>query len=274
MSRESAAPQAPAAQAQGTGRNALSIRGLSRQFGGLMALSDLSFDVEEDAIFGVVGPNGAGKTTLINLISGLDRATSGRIELFGDRIDGLPAHQVARRGIARTYQNIRLFPGLSVVDTVIAGRDQLRRSTVWGAMACLPRERRERKRAVEDARALLARVGVTAPPEAIATRLSYGEQRRVELARALAFEPKVLLLDEPTAGMNHAESSALGSLLEELRAERLTLVLVEHNIKLVLDFCSSAAVIDFGTLLIAGQPRECMDDPAVQEAYFGKSSHA
>ena len=253
---------------------AIAINELTRRFGGQVALDHLSFDVADQSIFGIVGPNGAGKTTLINLISGLDRASEGKIELYGDRIDRLPAHQVAQLGIARTYQNIRLFPALSVVDTVVAGRHQHRSSSVWGAMSCRPKERRERKEAVEYARALLERVGVHASPDTVATRLSYGEQRRVELARALASEPRVLLLDEPTAGMNQSESAALGELLTELRSEHLTLVLVEHNIKLVLEFCDAAAVIDFGTLLIAGDPRTCIDDPAVQEAYFGRRKDA
>ena len=260
--------------AETTAIPALSVQDLSRQFGGLMALDSLSLTVGAESIFGVVGPNGAGKTTLINLISGLDKATGGTISLFGDRINGLPAHQVAERGVARTYQNIRLFPGLSVVDTVIAGRHRWRKSTIWGAMACLPRERRERKEAIECARQLLDRVGVKAPATEIATRLSYGEQRRVELARALASEPRVLLLDEPTAGMNHVESAALGELLKSLSSEHLTLILVEHNIKLVLDFCDDAAVMNFGTLLASGTPRDCIDNPAVQAAYFGKRDDA
>lgn len=253
---------------------ALSVRGLTKRFGGLQAVGDFSFDVAPRSIFGLLGPNGAGKTTVLNLISGLLPLDEGTISVYGDEIQGRPAYQVARAGVARTYQNVRLFPALTVLETVMTGFYQHRTATLWQSIACTPGERRERREVAERARELLHRVGVTAPPERLAEALPYGEQRRVEVARALATDPKVLLLDEPTAGMNSLESEALGNLLYELRDHGIALVLIEHNVKLVLNFCSDAAVMNFGELIAHGDPRSCVENPDVQAAYFGKRSDA
>jgi branched-chain amino acid transport system ATP-binding protein len=221
-----------------------------------------------------MGPNGAGKTTVLNLISGLIQTDHGTVSVFGEPIEGRPPHRVARAGVARTYQNVRLFPALTVLETVVTGFYQNRSAQLWESVLCLPRERRERREVAERARELLERVGVTAPPERLAEALPYGEQRRVEIARALATDPKVLMLDEPTAGMNDVESESLGQLMFELRDQGLSLVLIEHNVKLVLKFCSYAAVMNFGELIAEGDPRACVEDPDVQAAYFGKSSDA
>jgi len=253
---------------------ALEIVGLSKSFGGLRAVNDLTFDVAPNSIFGLLGPNGAGKTTVLNLVSGLMPSNSGTVQVFGDHVEGLPAHRVAGAGIARTYQNVRLFPGLTVLETVVTGFYRQRSARLWQTVLCLPSERRERREVEEKARALLDRVGVTAPPDRLAESLSYGEQRRVEIARALATEPRVMLLDEPTAGMNDVESDALGQLLVTLRDEGLSLVLIEHNIKLVLNFCSHAVVMNFGELITKGTPRECVENEEVQAAYCGKQSDA
>ena len=253
---------------------ALAVRGLTKTFGGLRAVDDLTFSVEPQSIFGLLGPNGAGKTTVLNLISGLIRPDEGAITVYGRSIERQPAHQVARAGVARTYQNVRLFPALTVLETVMTGFYQHRSAKVWQSVLCLPGERHERRDVAERARSLLDRVGVTAPPERLAEALPYGEQRRVEIARALATDPRVLMLDEPTAGMNDVESDSLGQLMFALRDQGLSLVLIEHNVKLVLKFCSDAAVMNFGELIAEGDPRTCVEDPDVQAAYFGKSSDA
>lgn len=253
---------------------ALDVRGLSKSFGGLRAVDDLTFRVAPHSIFGLLGPNGAGKTTVLNLISGLIQPDSGTVSVYGQSIEGRAAHQVARAGVARTYQNVRLFPALTVLETVMTGFYQHRDAKLWQSVLCLPSERRERREVAERAQALLDRVGVTAPPGRLAEALPYGEQRRVEIARALATGPQVLMLDEPTAGMNDVESESLGHLMVALCEQGLTLVLIEHNVKLVLKFCSDAAVMNFGELIAEGDPRTCVEDPDVQAAYFGKSSDA
>lgn len=253
---------------------AMSIHGLAKAFGGLRAVDDLSFDVPPHAIFGLLGPNGAGKTTVLNLVSGLMPSDAGTVKVFGDHVEGRPAHRVAAAGVARTYQNVRLFPGLTVLETVVTGFYRRRNAKLWQSVLCMPSERRERRDVEEQARALLTRVGVSAPPERLAESLPYGDQRRVEIARALATEPRVMLLDEPTAGMNDVESDALGQLLVNLCDEGLSLVLIEHNIKLVLNFCSHAVVMNFGELITEGTPRECVENEEVQAAYFGKQSDA
>jgi branched-chain amino acid transport system ATP-binding protein len=253
---------------------ALDVRNLSKSFGGLRAVDALMFRVPPQSIFGLLGPNGAGKTTVLNLISGLIKPDDGSITVFGEQIAGEPAHRVARAGVARTYQNVRLFPALTVLETVMTGFYQHRSAQLWHSVLCLPSERRERRDVAEQARELLDRVGVTAPPERLAEALPYGEQRRVEIARALATKPKVLMLDEPTAGMNDVESESLGHLMFSLRDEGVSLVLIEHNVKLVLKFCSDAAVMNFGALIAHGDPRACVEDPEVQAAYFGKQTDA
>ncbi len=260
-----AAPQAPVA---------VDIAHLTKSFGGLTAVNDVTITVPERRIHGILGPNGAGKTTVLNMVSGFVSTDSGRIEVFGDDVTASKPFQIARRGVARTYQNIRLFPGMTVLETVGAGAYMQRSSTLLGALLLSPGERRERREVRERSLELLDKVGVRSDPGALAETLSYGDQRRVEIARALATNPRVLLLDEPTAGMNDAESEQVGQLLLELRDAGLTLILIEHNMRLVEQFCESVTVMNSGAVLAQGAPTWCLEQDDVKEAYFGKRSDA
>ncbi|GAA1546323.1 ABC transporter ATP-binding protein [Nocardioides humi] len=253
---------------------AVDIVGLTKAFGGLKAVDDVTIQVPPRRIHGILGPNGAGKTTVLNMVSGFIQADSGRLDVFGHDVTRMQPFQIARRGVARTYQNIRLFPGLTVLETVVAGAYMQRSSTIAGAILMSPAERRERREMRERAAELLDKVGCRAPHSALAETLSYGDQRRVEIARALATNPKVLLLDEPTAGMNDAESEQVGRLLVELRELGLTLILIEHNMRLVEEFCETVSVMNSGALLAEGAPTWCLEQDEVKEAYFGKRSDA
>ena len=238
----------------GTGMPALSLVDLGKHFGGLRAVDGLTFAVPPASIFGIMGPNGAGKTTVLNLVSGYLKPDHGSIEVFGTSVGGQSAHRVARSGVARTYQNVRLFPALTVLETVISGFYAHRSAKLWQSVLWKRQERREKCDVTDKAQHLLERVGVSAPSYRVAETLPYGEQRRVEIARRSPTDPRGLLLDEPTAGMNRSESEELGGLMRDLCAEGLTLVLIEHNVKLVLDYCSSAVVINFGELIAQGTP--------------------
>lgn len=253
---------------------AVDIVDLTKTFGGLKAVDDVTIKVPRQRVHGILGPNGAGKTTVLNMISGFIRADSGRIDVFGDDVTKMAPFHIARRGVARTYQNIRLFPGLTVIETVIAGAYMQRRSTIAGAIFLSPIERKERKAVRARAAELLDMVGCTAPHSALAETLSYGDQRRVEIARALATDPRILLLDEPTAGMNDVESEQVGRLLVQLKDLGLTLILIEHNMRLVEEFCESVSVMNSGALLAEGPPTWCLEQEDVKEAYFGKRSDA
>ena len=258
----------------GTTEAALSLQGIRKDFGGVIAVHDLHLDIPEGSLFGIMGPNGAGKTTILNIVSGFLAPDKGLFHINGQDATNLPAHEVARMGVARTYQNVRLFPGMSVLDTVLAGFYQHRSSTFLDTVLSLARDRRERKEYREHALGILQRVGVNADPDQLGETLPYGEQRRLEIARALATRPRLLLLDEPTAGMNATESAELGDLFRALRDDGVTIVLIEHNIRLVLEYCERAVVIDFGRLIAEGTPQECVEKREVQEAYFGKQSDA
>ncbi|MEO3862342.1 ABC transporter ATP-binding protein [Acrocarpospora sp. B8E8] len=253
---------------------AIEIEGLVKTFGGLRAVAEVDLRVPRRSIYGLLGPNGAGKTSVVNIISGFLAPDRGVIRVHGRETHGLPPYRIAREGVARTYQNIRLFPGMTVLETVATGAYHRRRSTILGAVLLSRAERRERAEVAEKALALIERVGITASPGALAETLSYGDQRRVEIARALAAEPRVLLLDEPTAGMNDAESRQVGELLLGLRAEGLTLVLIEHNMRLVEEFCDEVTVMNSGAVLAVGTLAACLEQPDVREAYFGKRSDA
>lgn len=244
-------------------------RGLTKTFGGLHAVDSVSLDIPAGSIFGLVGPNGAGKTTYLNVINGLIPSSSGTTRVLGTETTGWPPQRVARLGVARTFQTIKLVADLTVAETVVSGRYRLRHESVLGSVLATPAERRSRRQSLEIAHALLERVGLDVPPERLATSLSYGEQRRLEIARALASEPQLLLLDEPTAGMNSQESEQLGELMIQLQESGLTLLMVEHNMALVRKYCTDAVVLSSGSLLVSGDPAECLDDPRVQEAYFG-----
>jgi branched-chain amino acid transport system permease protein len=258
------------AAASGEGGPILEIELLSRSFGGVQALSDLSFSVKEGGIYGLIGPNGAGKTTLINLVSGLIAPSSGKIRWQGREIQGRKAHRIARSGISRTYQNIQLFGEMSVLDNVVVGHHIRLRSSILAAWLRLPSMRREEAAAREEALGLLSRLGLSGLAGQAASKLSYGDQRRVEIARALAMEPRLLLLDEPAAGMNEPETAALGEFILDLKRHGLAILVVEHHMDLIMDICDEIVVLNFGRKIAEGPPREVSRDDAVLEAYLGR----
>lgn len=252
----------------------LEIDSVDKHFGGVAAVSDLTMSVEVGSVAGLMGPNGAGKTTLINLISGLLPSDSGAIRFAGVDIQRSQAHVIAAQGIARTYQNVRLFSGMTVLEQVMAGCYIRRGTSLWASFLGLPKSRTAYKAVERHALELLERVHLGHRAHLLAETLSYGEQRRVEIARALGTNPRLLLLDEPTAGMNVQESSEIGNLVHSLRDGGLTVLMVEHNVRLLKDFCDYVTVMNFGRLLAQGSPSECIAHPDVQAAYFGKSADA
>jgi branched-chain amino acid transport system ATP-binding protein len=251
------------------GRALLAVDAVSLRFGGLRALDGVSFDVPRGTICGLIGPNGAGKTTLINVISGLTPASSGRILLDDEPIAGLPPHAVAARGVGRTFQNIRLFVDLSVLENVMLGHHLRQRGTLLETILRLPRSRREERATRAAARALLGRLGMAHLADVAAGTLSYGDQRRVEIARSLAPEPRILLLDEPAAGMNAAETERLADFLRELRGTGLTLLLIDHDMDLIMRLSDVVVVLNFGRKIAEGPPQAIRSDPVVIQAYLG-----
>jgi ABC-type branched-subunit amino acid transport system ATPase component len=247
----------------------LELDDVRRSFGGLRAVDGVRFQVGAGEVHGLIGPNGAGKTTLLNLVSGLLRPTGGAIALDGRRIDRLATHRIAALGITRTYQNIRLFPALSAADNVLIGAHLRRTDPLWRRMLFLPGVARAEADARAGALALLARVGMEGRAGERASNLSDGEQRRVEIARALASGPRVLLLDEPTAGMNPAEVASIAALIRDVARSGHSVLLVEHNVKLVMDVCDRITVLNFGRVIADGAPVEVAADPAVIAAYLG-----
>jgi len=247
----------------------LALDGVERAFGGVRAVDCTSFAVREGEIHGLIGPNGAGKTTLLNLISGLLRPSSGSIKLADRRIDSLAPHRIAALGVSRTYQNIRLFPALRARENVLVGEHLVRRAPLWKRLLFLPAAREEEHAARARALTLLERVGMRERAGARAQYLSYGEQRRVEIARALASNPRLLLLDEPTAGMNAAEVTSVAALIRQVAKEGHSVLLVEHNVRLVMDVCEQITVLNFGKVIADGAPQAIAQDPAVIAAYLG-----
>lgn len=236
-----------------------------------MAVNDVSLSIPSGGVTGLVGPNGAGKTTLLNLISGIDKFDSGEIFIEGIAASKLDRHEFCRHGIARTFQNVKIFGGLSVLEQVEVGLDSRRSSQIWQMMLPIPSEIRERREVREMAFEILGRLGLVASAQKLAENLSYGDQRRVEIARALASHPKLLLLDEPTAGMNKDESTAVGNLIGELSNGGLSVLVIEHNIGFVKEFCEHVFVMNFGELIAEGRPTETFDLEVVRDAYIGKS---
>lgn len=247
----------------------LSVEGLSKRFGGLDAVSALDFAVEAGSITGLIGPNGAGKTTVVNLITGLLAATSGRIEFNGRDVTRFSAYELARIGVARTFQNIRLLNSASVLDNVVAGFHRHEQTNLLQNLLGLPAVRRERRSFQTRARDLLARFDMTHFEEYPAGALSYGHQRRVEMMRALAMQPSLLLLDEPVAGMNDAEAYELGAIFDGLAKDGIGILLIEHNMRFVMNHCQHLYVVNTGRLIASGPPDAIANDPVVIDAYLG-----
>jgi len=250
----------------------LSVEELERSFGGVRALDGAAVQVSAGEVHGLIGPNGAGKTTLLNVISGLFRPSRGRIVLGGERIDGLPPNRIAALGITRTYQNIRLFPGLSALENVLVGAHLVRREDALRRMLFLPSARADEVRAREAALQLLARVGLRERARERVSSLSYGDQRRVEIARALASSPRLLLLDEPTAGMNAAEVQSVAAVIRQVAKEGQSVVLVEHNVQLVMQVSDRITVLNFGKVIADGEPQQVASHPEVIAAYLGSDA--
>ena len=248
----------------------LKLSNVSKRFGGLSVLQDVSFEVPAGKIFGLIGPNGAGKTTVFNLITGLLAPSGGAIEFGGYNLVGVKPHEITRLGLGRTFQNIRVFKEMTLIENVVVGMHAHLNYGVPGWLFSLPGFRAQERQARDRAHELLAWVGLDAKAFDTADNLSYGDQRKLELARALATQPKLLLLDEPVAGMNSAEKLALMGVIAEIAKRGFTVFMIEHDMRFVMGLCERIAVLNFGKIIAEGTPGQIKNDPDVIEAYLGR----
>jgi branched-chain amino acid transport system ATP-binding protein len=251
------------------GKPLVELRDVTVRFGGLVALDTVTFDINRGEILGLIGPNGAGKTTCFNAMTGVYRPTSGTVSFDGQVLGKLKRNQITRLGIARTFQNIRLFSEMTALENVVVGTDARHRTSVPGALFRVPRHRHEERDAIDRGMALLEFVGIGARATEKARNLPYGDQRRLEIARALATEPKLLCLDEPAAGFNPAEKAALMDLIRKIRSDGYTVLLIEHDMRLVMGVTDRIVVLEFGKKIAEGLPSEIRDNPSVIAAYLG-----